>query len=252
MTLYHSLYLTKDEELYRKIKKFAFAYSRNHPEEIIYLGYIYLNNFVKENIQQGKEKYLYEWHEINKKIEADYFSNNAAKISLLQFNSLFFSGIQTGDLVFSEYLLDKYIQGIESRGNPGLNKLYRAWVYFHKGNFTEALAYVSAFSTSGYALDDFILIQHTKQIFLQSYYELGYFEEALNYLDAFMHFLKNNKKINKKFIYNYTKYIRIYRMLLLFKMKDKLFNKNKVLDSLKSETFPGKKWLIKKIEELVL
>ena len=244
------LELTNDESLYLEIKQFTFNYPETTGDSSVYLGYIYLFEFISRRVAEGKEQYIFERFEIYKHLEKYSYSNNPEQITLIQLNNFFFSGIATKNIDFSEYLLNKYVPLLESRGNPGLNKFFRAWILFEKGQFKESLKLISVFSTGGYTMEDQAFAPHARRLILQLNYELGYYDEALYYLDSFTRFMKNNKKTDIKQKSGLGKFIKVYSQLLDYRLKHKHFNPEAAKKSININFSFGRNWLIEKIDEI--
>lgn len=242
--------LTKDETLFTRIKSFSFKYSELHPGTTTYLGYIYMLEFISYQLKNGNRKYIYERHEIYRQLEKYSYSTNPGQMSLILFNNLFFSGIVTADPVFSDYVLEKYISSIESKGNPELNKFYRAWLLFKKEKFTESLKLITSFSTSGFLLDDHVITPAVKRLILMLNFELGYYDEALYLLDSVSHFMRNSKKLSETQKESLAFFTRVFKQLLLLKINNKKFSIRSARASIGNEVSAGNNWLLEKLEEL--
>ena len=238
---------TRDVNLYNEIREFSFNYSSSHSSTIIYIGYIYLLDFISYKINSGEKEYLHERHKIYKKMESDYYSRGFAEITLIQFNNFFLSGIKTGDLEFSRYVLGKYIDALEKRGNPGLKKFFESRLLFISGDFMESLKIITSFKTGGLLLDDYVLVPEIRVLMLQLYYEIGYFEEAIYLTDAFKQFLKKNKRLSIHSRKYYGNFLKFYRTLLFDKMNNISVKNEQFESQIRKENTTEKSWLLEKI-----
>lgn len=238
---------TRDVNLYNEIREFSFNYSSNHSSSIIYIGYIYLLDFISYKINSGEIEYMRERHKIYKKMEKDYYSTGNAEITLIQFKNFFLSGIKTGDLEFSRYILGKYIDALEKRGNPGLKKFFESRLLFISGDFTESLKIITSFKTSGLLLDDYFLVPEIRVLMLQLYYELDYLEEAIYLGNAFQQLLKKNKRLSIQSRKFYGNFLKIYIKLLNDKMNHNAAKNEKFEGQIRLENTTEKSWLLEKL-----
>ncbi len=91
------------------------------------------------------------------------------------------------------------------------------------------------------------------QFFL--YYELGYYEELNNLIDAGKHFFKNDKTISKQSLSNFLNFISTLKKLSDYRYNLKNSRSDKVLlaeikRSVSENEMSGKNWLYEKIAEL--
>ena len=111
------------------------------------------------------------------------------------------------------------------------------------------------------ALDFITRIDHLNPVFkvdyrfliLRIYYELSYFEQAFSALDAFKHFLTNDKEISDDFKIEFKNFARIYSEILKIKAKESKSDPlaaKKELDKLNLKTQVT--WLRNKIDELII
>ena len=68
-----------------------------------------------------------------------------------------------------------------------------ARLYFEKGQFDEALNFLSKVK-----YDNFALKYDIRVLMLRIYYELHYTEEALSLIDTFRHFIAENKSLSQQ------------------------------------------------------
>jgi hypothetical protein len=246
------LEITKDELLYKRVKEFSILYSTIHPlhpQEGIYLGVLYILKFLNYKIRNGNREYLYERHEVYKQLEKYTYSKDPQQVSFVLFDNWFFSGIMTGDFKFSKYISSKYLPFIESRGDEKLKNFYTAWIFFIEKKFTESLKLISTFNTTILTLNGDILITYIKRIELQLNFELGHFETALNQIDSLNHFLKVNKKINDSLKKSLTKFMKVFRQLVMLKLKGKDFNLREAKNKFERDISVSRDWILEKIKE---
>lgn len=243
------LHNTRDDRYYNDIKASLFDVPLENTE-VISLGYIYLLDHITYKIKSGDSSFLYERHQVYKKIERDFFASGSMKIIFTFFRNFILSGINCGDFEWARYILDKYLNDIEDKGNTGIEYYFDALISFHAGDFEGALAYISKLDLKKMVMDKFSMFFDIRFLKFKIYYELEYIEEALAMIDSFEHFLKKGNKLNKYIIPPYTSFIKIYKMLIMCRIKEDFPDAGKIRKKILSGRPQENKWLLKKAEEL--
>ncbi|MBK8983650.1 MAG: hypothetical protein IPM38_15375 [Ignavibacteria bacterium] len=126
------------------------------------------------------------------------------------------------------------------------------YINFKKGNYDAAL---DLFSKTNFP--NFIIKIQVKIIQLKLLYEINCFEQAISNIDAFRHYLKRENTIKESFKESFYEFLRITNDLVKFRTdhnkKDNEYYREKILkdiDSLKSNQFGIKIWLIEKAKKL--
>jgi len=93
-----------------------------------------------------------------------------------------------------------------------------------------------------------------RNLYLRTYYELEYFEEALSMLDAYKHFVNKEKKFSEKSKKFYNSHHSIFFRLFKYKTEPQNYSefdlKKLEEDVNKFYFLAGKDWYLKKIKEL--
>ncbi|MEO8512985.1 MAG: hypothetical protein ABI543_05470 [Ignavibacteria bacterium] len=243
------LHKTRKETFYHQIKASLFD-TPLWDEDIINLAYIYLLDFITYKVKSGDDSYFFERHLVYKKIEHDSFASGNVKIIFTFFRNFILSGINTGDFQWSKYVLSKYIDEIEGKGNTGIKFYFEALISFHEGNFESALHAVNKLDPKNMALDKFGLFIDIRFLKFKIYFELNQIEESLAMIDAFEHFLRKDDKINKSVLPAYRGFIKYYKKLITCRIKDDYSALENIHGKLQKEKSYEKKWLLKKAREL--
>ncbi len=245
------LHKNRDEHFYREIKA-SLLDTPLWDVDIINLGFIYLLDFITYKIKAGDDSYLHERHLVYKKIEHDSFASGNVKIIFTFFRNFILSGINTGDYEWSKYVLNKYIDAIEEKGNPGIKLYFESLIAFHEGDFQKALVSINKLDPKNMAVDKFGLFFDIRFLKFKIYFELNLIEESLAMIDSFEHFLKKDTKINKSVKPSYVGFIKYYKKLIQCRIKEDYSSLGLIMEKLQKDKANEKKWLMKKIEELAM
>jgi hypothetical protein len=243
------LHKNRDERFYREIKASIFD-TPLWDVDIINLAYIYLLDFITYKIKSGDDSFLTERHSVYKKIEHDSFASGNVKIIYTFFRNFILSGINTGDYAWSKYVLNKYIDEIEDKGNTGIKFYLEALICFHEGNFENALHSIDRLDLKNMAIDKFGLFFDTRFLKFKINFELNNIEESLTMIDSFEHLLKKDTKINRSVKPSYVGFLKYYKKLIKCKIKEDYSDIEYILEKIQKEKVNEKKWLIKKAKEL--
>lgn len=242
------LHKNRDERLYREIKASLFD-TPLWNVDIINLGFIYLLDFITYKIKAGDDSYLNERHLVYKKIEQDSFASGNVKIIFTFFRNFILSGINTGDFEWSKYVLNKYIDEIEGKGNTGMKHYFEALIEFHEGNFQSSLIAINKLDLKKLAVDKFGMFFDIRFLKFKIYFELNLIEESLAMIDSFEHYLKKDTKINKSVKPAYIGFVKYYKKLIHCRIKEDYSSPGLIREKLQKEKANEKKWLVKKLNE---
>lgn len=245
------LHKNRDEKFYREIKASLFD-TPLWDVDIINLGFIYLLDYITYKIKTGDDSYLHERHEVYKKIEQDSFASGSVKIIFTFFRNFVLSGINAGDFKWAKYVLNKYIDEIEGKGNTGLKYYFEALIEFHEGNFQSALNSINKLDPKKMAVDKFGLFFDIRFLKFKIYFELNYIEESLTLIDSFEHFLKKDTKINKSVKPSYAGFLKYYKKLVQCRIKEDYSSTVLLAEKLQKDKANEKKWLLKKLNEMAV
>jgi hypothetical protein len=243
------LHKNKDEQLYSKIKASLFD-TPLWNVDIINLGFIYLLDFITYKIKAGDDSYLHERHEVYQKIEQDSFASGNVKIIFTFFRNFILSGINTGDFEWSKYVLNKYIDEIEGKGNTGMKHYFEALIEFHEGNFRLSLELINKVDLKKLTVDKFGMFFDIRFLKFKIYFELNLIEESLAMIDSFEHFLKKDTKINRSVKPSYVGFVKYYKKLIKCRITEDYSSLGLIREKLQKEKANEKKWLLKKLDEL--
>ncbi len=122
----------------------------------------------------------------------------------------------------------------------------RALYDFESGNYTEALETLSVVK-----YNDVYHKLKCKCLIAMLYYELGYTVQLLSHIDAFNHFIMNDKLLNKERKKMYSAFIKYLKKIDSVRLFFNRSNFEKLWSKIETEnSVYNKKWLLKKMEEM--
>lgn len=244
---------TRDEAMYKEIKEFSFSHSAKYPGKTIFIGYLYLLDFITYQIDKGNYEYFKERYLVYKYEEKVRYTENTGNNNQITFATLrnyFNAALRNNDVEWAEHLIEKYADMFEKDGEKRLRSYFKAFIHFHKKKFSEALAALADFNITEHFLDDFTFTRNMRTLFLQIYFELGYIDEAFYSIDSFYHYLNRNKKVNQKNRVYFGNFLKYYKELITMVSKDDYTNLHMLKENVIENKIIKKSWLLEKINGL--
>lgn len=247
---------TKDKQLYEEIKTYIFSNKQINSTRSIYIGYIYmldlLSDVLKNTTGEERRYYLKEKNLVYKKIESVYFATGKVKMLFVFFRNFILSGINTGDLKWSEYVFNKYIRDVREKGNESVGKYYESLILFHKGKFEDALQKLSLLKSEKFQMDKNLYFYDIRILRLMLYYELNYLQEALSNADAFVHMLNKSSKMPVAHKASASYFATGYKKILACRMDNNTSSLPAAIKKISAErSYYGKTWLLNKAAEMM-
>ena len=166
-------------------------------------------------------------------------------INAIGFHSVISTGVEAGDHKWVEKMLNAHINDLAPEHRGSFENYFKAEICFLKKDFEGSLSHAGKIDISTFLLKTIVY-----SLQLRLYYELNYVDEALSTIDAFRHFIANNKKVSAIVSKNRVDFLKFYKKLLMYKNGKRLHN----LEKLKTEKLEPatlqKKWLMEKLNEL--
>lgn len=208
---------------------------------------INLQNFCSRKISNGSEEFYNEKFELYK-LELKcktYLINN--KISPVFFKTLVSISIYLKEYVWFKKFIEKYSKELKSEEKENILNYSFALYEFSLSDFDKAHEHLSKLRFT-----DLYQKLDSKVLQIMIYYEKDYEESLESSLEAFRHFLSNNKLIPEKRYQTYEIFLRSVKKLIRFKLslKKESFEINKFLSETKSLYFVNKNWVLDKIKAL--
>lgn len=207
-------------------------YTSNQSEKIVKLKF----EFIKFGLSQG----LFPSGEIK------YVNAGTYKMFML-------AGIHAGDLDWVEGYVKEYIEKINPDFKENMLLYSNAYLAHYRKEYLSSLDYIAKFK-----FENEVFIYDMKLMQLKNYYELmkeseSYLENIQYSIDAFSHYLKDNKKVSEAYRESGREFISGMRLLIKSKLsglsgagkKNQDYELNKYIER------SNNLWLIKKMKELL-
>ncbi|MDQ3193626.1 MAG: hypothetical protein M3P82_01370 [Bacteroidota bacterium] len=229
--------------IFKEIKKFS------NTERCSLLNI--LRNYCIDKRHDNNIKFAGEGHEINPRmIEVIDFKKDKLD-SLL---GIIYMGIITYEacrknFTFAESFINKNALLLREENRKDILGYTRSYIEFEKGNFENALNFLST-------IDSFNMVYYIKikNLYLKIYYELGYYEEAFSIIDTFKHYLDNKKMLKDNVRTILRDDLELFNKLYRIRSQPEKYTAYdvKMLEQYgESKNFGSEKlWIIKKLEQL--
>ncbi len=242
---------TGDEKLYFEIKEFTFSYAEKFSKGSIFMGFHHLESFAANKITAGDGKYVKERYEIYKKKEYHYYDLGNLPMMFVDFDNFFKSALIYDDVSWAKHLIEKYVSGLEKKGNKGLGNYYNAQLLFHKKEYDKAFSLIAFFNLSSMTIDEFFLSRELRTLMLQIYFEKGLIEDSRYLIDSFYHYLNDSKKLNEGSRTSYVNFIKFYKELIRIITNENYSSLNDFKNNVLTSKVSKKSWLVEKIDDLL-
>jgi hypothetical protein len=207
-------------------------YTSNQSEKIIPLKF----EFIKFGLSQG----LFPSGEIK------YVNAGTYKMFML-------AGLHAGDINWTETYIKEYIEKINPDFKENMLAYSNAYIAHYRREYLESLDYIARFK-----FENEIFTYDMKLMQLKNYYELmkqseSYLENINYSIDAFSHYLKDNKKVSEFYRNAGKNFLTGFKLLVKCSLtdtsdEDKLNNTYALKKYMEST---NNLWLISKIKELL-
>lgn len=150
--------------------------------------------------------------------------------------------------------INDYTDFVDTASRESMKAYSQAHVYFLQGSFEKVLEISNRINFSDFletTKENIFFKNDIRKLCLLSTYELGYLESVLSNIDAYRHFLKNNRLMREDMRRRTSNFLNLFNDLVKIRMAPDDFKllklKNRILAS---KDFMNKKWLIKKVSEI--
>ncbi len=247
------LELHKDRKHFLQLKEIKKKYAGRISAEVLENVLIFMNAYCAEMINKyGDESFYREEFDLLKEM-IDRKIYTPESIIYPNFINIYKSGCIVGEYEWSENLLKEYQKYFPDKDRDNIINICHGFANYRKKDYEAA---IECFSKTNFQW--FILKMFVKTMTLRSYYEKGMFEQALTFIDSFKHYIKYDDKLLEEHKYAHGLYLRYTTTLIKIKLdrdeKSKSYAVNKLkkeIDSMNTNSFGVKSWLVKKINELI-
>jgi hypothetical protein len=199
-------------------------------------------------IESGHKEYSMELFEAYKDMIAKglYSYSEGGEFILRIFRNIVHTAVMVKQYTWLEQFLKCYLQKLPDDSRYSMGNMAEAILFFEKGEFEKSL---SSLSKLKYELFHFKIDFRNLQ--LKIFYELEYFKELEAAIDAYKHFIANNRYISQRYKTICTGFVKSVNKILKIKMNElavePLILKNEILSA---QGAMYQSWLLEKVSEL--
>ena len=252
ISIYYNMYLSyineDRDEYYNELKKLVDdnfeMFTRDEKVNLM----IILENICLSKTSKGNLKFFADLMEIYRKMLSGniYLHSEKEYFQINLFRNMFYTAVIQKEFKWAEKFIKEHINELSPEQKEDMEHYSKAVLYFEKNNFVSSLEEICKVKYKY-----FVYKYDVKLLMLKSYYELGYFENALFLIDSFSHFLSKNRTVSElekerfgNFLLNLKSLIKIKTGSASGKGDDlyRIISGIRVINS--------RKWLLEKAKEL--
>jgi hypothetical protein len=218
--------------------------------------YVMMQTYCQKKISEGKTEY----YDHVLKLLIEMLENNVEAYSESEYLGLNFC--RNFIVVTSrarkkkalEEFIQKHLHKVEPHHRESIKGFAYANLFFIQKQFSKAIEFCNKTHFNELFIsgkDNLYFKIDIKRILLICYYELGYFEMAVNQIDAYKHFLNNSKLIRDSFKDSIMKFLGFTDTLIRLKFSFDEYKLDKLYSQVKNSIKVGNRdWLMEKAEEM--
>lgn len=198
--------------------------------------------------QKDEEKFGKELFKVYKDM-LRYNAYRQTDESLMQpgiYRGIFLAAYEVNEIKWAREFAENYKTQVPEEFRNEMFSFCNANLFFTEGEYDKALEQLNKIS-----LDHHSLKYDVRFLIIMIYYELGYLEETRSMIDSFRNFLKENKFISKEIKLRHNSFLKyIKEVVRLREAHPDVIAEKLIKDISKEKNIRGRKWLIKKVQEL--
>jgi hypothetical protein len=237
----------QDEKTYFEVKRDIIrnlkSFSKNEQYELFILLTDFcqdLNVMIPDNISE-----LLKLYKLMLK-KGLYFDSRYNFMHMALFRNILVAAIRNKELKWAEEYVKKYCLKLDPQVRGNAYNFSNAFIQFAEKNYVEALQ-----SANKVTFEDYFYKRDIKQLTLQIYYELNYYEEFLTFCDSYKHFLNTNRKISPTIRKRYMNLITYTLIIMNIRNNRNKYPIEKLTKEINNNhNIVSKGWLLQKITEL--
>jgi hypothetical protein len=245
------LELNKSMEYFLKLKKIKEKYTDKITTEDLHNVLLFMHDFTAERMNKtGDENFrIEEFQVIKEMVDRKVFTPE--DIIYPNLINMFKSACSVGEYEWADNFLNQFLKNIPEKDKSNTFNCCMGYMHYSKKNFEKALEF---FAKTNFQW--FILKMFVKTLTLKIYYEEGMYEQAFASIDSYRHYLINSDKIIEEHKSTHFIFLKYITSLIKIRMNGKTnsFEVKKLkeqIDRMENNSFGVKKWLQRKIEELI-
>ncbi len=203
------------------LKKLSEKYAEviTHVEK--YNAFVILLNYANKRIAFGDKEFIKERLEVHKMSDKVNALTKDNYIAPLRFERIVDDAIAVGDFIWAEEFIRNYGDYLPGNEKEDTISLSYSNINYVKGDKEKALEYILKVN-----FEPVVLNLRKRNITMKLYYELGYLETLISYMDSYKHYLaKNQKQMPPDVFEHYTNFVKAVADLTELKS---LYDKDRV------------------------
>lgn len=173
------------------------------------------------------------------------YSFATEEMTAQRFKNILIAAINLNEIVWAEEFVSGYAEKVQPEYRESMFHYGNALVQFKKGEFQKSLQSLNRVK------NDYIILKlDIKSWTLKIYFELGYYDQALSYMDSYRHFLSKNKTLSDHFRERHINYLKNVQELIRLKYKKSQREASLMIkEIINTGNIVHKEWLIEKLKE---
>jgi hypothetical protein len=234
---------SKHEEYYAKAKKLLKDLENRICKTDLSEIYVNLKNYCKRRIAEGSAKFLSEEFAINKaEIKSETYMNERGEMPPVFYRNAVKTALIQKKFDWAVKFINKHKHELPEPVRESSYLYSLSLCSFERGDYGKSLEFLSAVKfEEAYQKVEARILQ------IMIYYELDSDETLRSSLEAFRHFIKNNKLIPEKRKIPYTGFYRALNKLISIKKRSDVHDMIRFMDELKLwRSISNREWLVNK------
>jgi hypothetical protein len=232
---------------YYELKEFKSKNKKNLSADETYNIDTVLRNFCTKMVLQGNKLFLKEYFEMLKVEIFDNLDNMGNFISHFRFMNAVITATRLNEINWAEEFITQYGEYLDPMYKNETINLTTAILFFAKKQFEPALIEIQKIN-----FDDCHHKMHLRNLTLQIYYELGYYESAISLIDSYRHFLRRESSLSDFYRDYNENFVKYFSDILKINMGDSNIHADEFRHNLENASeFANKDWIMNKIDTII-
>jgi hypothetical protein len=181
-------------------------------------------------------------------LDSGTYSFGTDEMTAQRFKNILIAAVNLNEIEWAEKFVNQYAEKVQIEYRESMWFYSRALISFRRKDFLQSLSDINKVKN-----DYFVLKMDIKSWTLKNYFELGYIEQSISYIDSYRHFLSKNNSLSEYFKERHLNFLKLTSDLLKLKSAPD-FN---ILQRINKEftntnNIVHKDWIEEKIKELEL
>jgi hypothetical protein len=240
-----------NEYYFPRIKEYSFKNFEKLQMEEKSSRFQYLIEYCLIQLKSGNLKFLHEAFNLyTEALEKKLYKNTPSEegMGLIFFRNFIVIGLMAKEYDYVENFISEYGREITGEMRDETLELSYAMLHYERKQYSKALEHLNRVSTA------FPLFKlSTKYILIKIYYETDQYDSFFSLMDAYRHYLKNEKIITELIRGYHTNFLNYLSVLVKIKSSgtsDDLYTIKKEIKENMNMDFRHKLWLLEKAGEL--